>query len=259
MLDGGLERLGDAGEKGVLLVRGYPAVYVEWLDMFVIADLHLGFEEAMASTGVFLPRVQLRNAVRLLESLSMVKPGARLVVAGDVKHAFHTLTRQERIELVKLVRSVEALGFRELVVVRGNHDNYVKNVLAPLGVEVVEPLLDLGKGVIVAHGHKKIDQDYELVVMGHEHPAITVSVGGGRSKFPVFLMVPLKDGGQALVLPPSGSYQVGNVVSTDRSSYLSPVIRERGVVEDAVPVIVDEETGLMPLVRLSLLEDLFLA
>ena len=241
-------------EYGVELIEGLAGVYHRDTGTVIIADVHLGYEEAMSFEGVYLPRVQLKKALALLEALGSRYPGSRLVVAGDLKHHFSKLLRQERIEIAKFVRKAIDVGFREVLLVRGNHDNYAPLVLKPLGVEITDEL-DLGGGVLVAHGHKAPTESYELLIMGHEHPAIQVSVGGGKAKFPVFLVVPLEDNKTALVLPPSGAYQVGNVVTTVRESYLSPVIREKGVVEEAVPVVVDE-SGLLPLVSLSLLETL---
>lgn len=248
--------VGEAGRKGILLVDSLPAVYVSHADAFILADLHLGYEEVMAGTGVFLPRIQFKKIMEALERLAKMRPGSRIILAGDVKHCFQKLTRQERVELAKLVRGLQEMGFREILVVRGNHDNYAKTVLSPMGVEVIEDHLDLGKGIVVAHGHKKVEADYEFIVIGHEHPALKVSVGGGRAKFPVFLIMPLETGASAVVLPPTGAYQVGNMVSTDRRDYLSPIIREHGLPGEALPIVVDDEAGLMPLVRLSLLEEI---
>lgn len=244
-----------AAEKGVVLEEGLPAVYVEHADAVVIADVHLGYEEEMAGVGVFLPRAQLRRALELLESLATRHRGARLVIAGDLKHSFSRLLRQERLEVPRLLQRAQELGFREVIVVRGNHDNFVSHIVKAAGAEFLEDHLDLGKGVVVAHGHRDPQTSYELLLMGHEHPAIQVSMAGGRAKFPVFLAVPLEDGSEALVLPPAGAYQVGNVVSTIRENYLSPIIKEKGVVEEAVPVIVDE-AGNMVLLKLSMLESI---
>ncbi|NOZ31146.1 MAG: metallophosphoesterase [Crenarchaeota archaeon] len=255
-MDDYLVEVGEAGKKGLLLVKGIPAVYVSHANAFILADLHLGFEEVMADTGVFLPRIQLKTILKTIRELSMIKPSSRIVIAGDVKHCFQKLRRQERIELAKLVRELQRLNFKEILIVRGNHDNYAKTVLSPLGIELIEDSLDLGKGIVVAHGHKNVEEDYEYLIMGHEHPALKISVGGGRAKFPVFLIMPLENGSDALILPPAGPYQVGNIISTERRDYLSPIIQEIGIPEEALPIVLDEDTGLMPLVRLSLLEEI---
>jgi len=242
-------------EKGVLLEDGLPAAYVEHANTVVIADVHLGYEEEMARSGVYLPKLQLRKALALLDSLAARHRGATLVVAGDVKHSFSRLLRQERVEVARFVAHAVQAGFKRVVVVRGNHDNFVSHIVRDHGGEWVEDLVDLGRGVIVAHGHKKISADYEIIIIGHEHPAVQVSMASSRAKFPAFLAVPLDGGQLALVLPPAGAYQVGNVVSTYRENYLSPIIRDHGLVEDAVPVIVDE-AGNMALLKLSLLDTL---
>ncbi len=242
-------------EKGVMLEEGLPAVYVEHANTVVIADVHLGYEEEMASTGVYLPRIQLRHAEKLIDSLATRHPGATLVVAGDLKQSFSKLLRQERVEVSRFIDYALQAGFKKVIVVRGNHDNFVSHIVRDRGGEWVEDLLDLGHGIIVAHGHKRVEADYELLIMGHEHPAVQVTMAGGRTKFPVFLAVPLESERTALVLPPTGAYQVGNVVTTFRENYLSPIIREEGIIEESVPVIVDE-TGNMVLVKLSLLETL---
>jgi putative SbcD/Mre11-related phosphoesterase len=168
---------------------------------------------------------------------------------------FEKLTRQEKLEVPKFVREAFEAGFKEVIVVRGNHDNYVSGVLKSVGAEFVEERLDLGSGVTVTHGHKSVE-GFDLAILGHEHPAINVSIGGSKIKLPVYLSMPLSDGSRVIVLPPTGAYQAGNDVTLYRENYLSPIIRERGVIGDAVPIIYDERLGALPLARLSELPDL---
>ena len=228
-----------------------PAVYID-KGYLVVADLHLGYEEAMSRDGVYLPRVQLQNALKLLRRLSELGV-PRLVIAGDIKHAFDRLLKSERLEVSRFLSEATSV-FREVIVLRGNHDNYVSGVVRDSGAEFVDAdMLDIG-GITVAHGHKMLKDRGDIVVMGHEHPAVQVRVGGSRVKFPVILKVPLEGGGVVVVAPPAGTYQTGNVVTTSRESYLSPLIREEGLVEAAIPYIIDEPAGVMELARLDLLE-----
>jgi len=237
----------------VYVVSGLPAVYIEG-GALVIADLHFGYEEALAGDGVFLPRVQLRKALELLSSLSRLGLSRRLVIAGDIKHSFSRLLWQERREVSRFIEEAFNHGFNEVVVVRGNHDNYISHVVRKSGGEFVEDPITFGR-IAIAHGHRNEDVG-DILVIGHEHPAIQVTVGGSRVKLPIFLMIPLKDGRRVLVLPPAGSYQTGNIVTLERESYLSPIIRSYGVLEDADVVIFYEETGAMPIVKLGMLKQI---
>lgn len=57
-------------------------------DTLVIGDLHLGYESALESEGMFIPRI---NAKAVQESLNMIldryEPD-RVVLLGDIKHDF---------------------------------------------------------------------------------------------------------------------------------------------------------------------------
>ena len=87
--------------------------------------------------------------------------------------------------------------------------------------------------------------------MGHEHASIVVDVGGARTKLPVLLRIPLSSGRNAYVLPPTGIYQTGNSVSLNRSSYLSPIIKEEGIIEESMVWIVDKDYGTVKLAELK--------
>lgn len=236
--------------KSLFVLEGLPALYHERSGTLIVTDVHLGYEEYMAKLGVYLPRLQLKGAVETVRAAVDAVNARRVVVVGDIKHAYEKLLRQERVEVAKFTRFLtEELGV-EMVLVRGNHDTFVSPLLRKLGVDVVEDYLDLGGGVILAHGHKNIEDDFEVVVMGHEHPALQVDVAGARVKLPALLEVPLDNGSTAVVLPALGVYQTGNPLSLDRSQYLSPIIRGHARIEDAIVWVVDRDAGTHKLARL---------
>lgn len=239
-------------KEGVYLLEDVPGIYVKKLDAVVVADLHLGYEESMAKQGVFLPRLQLRKALKHISRARRITGAKRLIIDGDLKHEFSKLLKSEKLESAKLISTAFQLGFREVVLVRGNHDNYIKPIIESLGGEVVDDLED--GDVLLTHGHKKIDPDFELIIIGHEHPSISVSIGGAKARFPVFLIAPLHSGSIVIVLPALGAYQTGNPVSLNRETYLSPIMRENVEIGEIVPVIFDEKEGLMPLPKLSVLQ-----
>ncbi|MCE4627660.1 MAG: metallophosphoesterase [Desulfurococcales archaeon] len=247
--DVGLEML-----KDIVMLRGIPAIFIRRANAVVIADLHLGYEESMARQGVYLPRLQIRKALRVIRKAKEITGAKKLIINGDIKHEFGRLLKSEKLEVAKFLRGAYETGYSEVILVRGNHDNYVKPIIESLGGEVVEELVE--GDVLLTHGHKKVRGSHGVIVIGHEHPSISVSISGVKARFPIFLLVPLEDDSMVLVLPAAGAYQTGNPVSVIRENYLSPIIREKGVVSEAVPIIVDETEGLMPLPKISLLESL---
>lgn len=237
---------------GAEIVNALPAVYIRAHKALVVADAHLGYEEEAARHGVFMPRFQLARFLDVLgQALDLVN-AERVIIAGDLKHRFDGLGRLERREVTRAVNFVkERVG--EVIVVRGNHDNYLPLLKERLGFELVDHLV-LGDYLIV-HGHKPLPPEARgrVVLMGHEHPSIAIRDSIGTvGKFPCFLKGVLRDGKtKIIVLPAIGAYQTGSKVTLNPSTYLSPVLREEAVLEDLQPVIVDEEIGVLELPRLA--------
>ncbi|MEM4514062.1 MAG: metallophosphoesterase [Ignisphaera sp.] len=241
----------------VYALADLPAIYIPKFKAVVIADVHLGFEEDMASKGVFLPRIQLSKTVDVIEKSLSYVDASILVIAGDIKHRFEKLGRKEARDLREFLE-VSIKRFRKIVIVRGNHDTYLLTVCKKLGIDIYDALwLD---DILVVHGHKDIrgKKGFSLVLMGHEHPSIALKdpVTGHSTKFPCFLLAPLKKGGYALVLPALGVYQSGTAISTHSESYLSPIMRGEADLENAKPFIIVEGEGIVELPRLKLIEDL---
>jgi putative SbcD/Mre11-related phosphoesterase len=177
----------------------------------VIADLHLGYEVAMAKEGVYLPRI-FHEIVGELKALLREERPKRLIVDGDLKHSFVPEWRERR-ELKAFVEEVSPL-VEEIVLVRGNHD--VGTLwLRELGVEVVDEL-DL-HGWKLVHGHKLVDGN--RFIIGHEHPAVRLrDEVGAVIKVPAFLV-----GDELVVLPAFSPWAYGNDVIRE---IVSPFLRK---------------------------------
>ncbi|WP_440059802.1 metallophosphoesterase [Thermogladius sp. 4427co] len=238
--------------EGVYVYPGLPFAYIKSIDALVMADLHLGFEEAAARgleyslrgrsgyAGVFLPRIQFRRTVEMLGKAFRIHKPSRVVINGDLKHAFDRLLKQERDETLQLIEFIRSNGVDDITLVRGNHDNFIKGVLERNDVLVVDSI-ELNKGkILITHGHSDIDPTgYELVVIGHEHPSIRCFSG---QKIPSFFLIPLKTGGKILVIPATGPYHPGTSFTLNPEDYLSPLIKNYGEL-DSTEFISWIETG----------------
>ena len=185
----------------------------------VVADLHLGYEFAMAKEGFYLPRV-FHEVVRDLKSLIEREKPKRLVIDGDLKHSFIPEWR-ERKELRVFAEEITP-AVDEVILVRGNHD--VGTLwLRELGIEIVEEF-EVGDWKLV-HGHKLVEG--ERFIIGHEHPAIRLrDEVGALIKIPVFLM-----SNELIVLPAFSPWAYGNDVLRE---IVSPFLRARELKEARV-------------------------
>lgn len=141
----------------------------------VLGDLHLGYERALEQEGMYIPRTNT-DAIRdsLNEILCRYEP-SRVVLLGDIKHDFKRSGFEEKREVRKIMSLLSEAA--ETVVIKGNHDNYLQNIISDLGMLAVD-YIDL-MGFRLEHGH--VDSHVRPVIIGHEHPSVRIpgSVGAG--------------------------------------------------------------------------------
>ena len=221
-------------DRCVLLEEGRTAV---------IGDLHLGYETSLEDEGIFLPRINtggIRDGVNCI--ISRYEP-EQIVLLGDIKHDFRRS---------KYGTSSEVLGILEIMneaadtlVIKGNHDNYIQNILEGAGMLAVD-YVDIA-GFRLEHGH--VDSGKRPVIIGHEHPAVRVpGTGGGK----IHCFVLAREEG-VLVLPPFSPLSLGSDLLTE-GTVMSPALRDADVGNSEIYGISD--LGIMELGTLSSLEDM---
>jgi len=77
-------------EKGIK-IKDLALIYKDHL---IISDLHIGLEEALNKQGILIPRFQFKEIKQRLEPL-LLKKIKVIVINGDLKHEFGTISEQE--------------------------------------------------------------------------------------------------------------------------------------------------------------------
>ena len=187
------------------VVFGDRAVYLPEAEAAVIADVHVGRDEASTVSLPLGERADLRD--RLDGLLDRFDPET-VVVAGDAVHTFGRVTDRSRRTLDALRDACEANG-ATLELVAGNHDAALASAWdEPVREEYVlgppRRRDDGGDGnrdaprTVVCHGHEPPSTAADRYVVGHVHP--TIEIEGDRR--PCFLRgAGTYRGADVLVLP----------------------------------------------------------
>ncbi len=224
-----------------LTLTKYGMLFIEEYETAVIADLHIGFEDVMASQGIFLPKVQKRYLLAILAEIYDRYGPKRMIIDGDFKHEFSRNMPQEWDEIEEILDYIADRS--EVVVVRGNHDNFLKGILKRRGLELHDSY-SLGNYFFV-HGHKDVEIRGTTII-GHEHPSVTLRDEiAATAKVPCFLYSP-----DLIVLPALSIYAAGTDIT--RNDFISPILRKNW--RDFEIYGIDENLGIIPLGRLSSLQ-----
>ncbi|MEM2826450.1 MAG: metallophosphoesterase [Sulfolobales archaeon] len=247
---------------GLEIVGELPVAYSRRHRTLILADVHIGFEEEVLSRGGFIPRFQLKNTIRILEDAFNRVSAERVVFAGDLKHLFDALGRLERVELMELLTYVKK-HVGSVVVVRGNHDNFLPAMRKWIEFDMVDSYSL--PPYLILHGHKPLReelhyQQWEYLIIGHEHPSIAlrdpIGIVGKFSCFLVGAMPAIKK--NIVILPAVGAYQTGSKVTLMRETYLSPVVKEHVDVETIKPIVVGTDIGVLEFPTLRELYDIII-
>jgi DNA ligase-associated metallophosphoesterase len=164
------------------------AIWFPYERILAVADLHLGYAWAHRLSGQLMPIPPTNDTLTRLTELQRDYEPREIVILGDIVHramALPVLAEEVR-ELFDALSAHSRLTF-----VAGNHDRNLSAVLREwmLPIELVKSRT-AGNRVFV-HGDVALPENNPefCIVMGHEHPAISIGDGVTTSqKCPCFLV-----------------------------------------------------------------------
>lgn len=151
-----------------------PVLVVEnKMRSLVIADIHLGIEWDLYTSGFFIPSHTQKGLDRILEHIGSIKPD-RIILLGDVKHNVPQTSWQEKDELPYFLGTLAE--YAHVDILPGNHDAGIEFLL-PEGKDVQ---LHSSRGTVIDsvgyfHGHTWPAPELfevEYIIMAHNHPTV---------------------------------------------------------------------------------------
>lgn len=217
----------------------------------IIADPHVGFEDALHRDGTLVPRGHLDAIARRLDEiasaleLSPESPLQRVIINGDLRHQFGPLTLGEYQGSRALLGKLLQIG-REVVILEGNHDGNLAHLVEDDERVTLRRSYRLDE-LFFLHGDEEpeaLPPGVHTIVIGHEHPAVGLRdrVTGRMELFKCFLVGGWR-GARLVVQPTFNPWTAGsNLV---REQHLSPLL-DGAALEDFDVYVVSDERAIYP-------------
>ena len=150
--------------KPVLIIEGKKK-------NMVITDLHIGFENSMASNEIFVGKNSTINET--IQELSKIIESERpnsLILLGDIKSSIKNISRNEWDEVPRFFKEIRKKC--DIVLIPGNHDADIQR-LVPEDVSMISSTGMVEDNLLFMHGHTMPSKNFshvDKIIMGHIHP-----------------------------------------------------------------------------------------
>jgi len=218
--------------KDVELIDGLPIAHIKSIDAIVCTDLHLGYEGIMAKKGVLIPKVNLKYILETLDKVLKKTRAGNIIINGDIKNEFSTVDIEEFNELYELISFAKEKKIK-LILIKGNHDNFVERYREPFNLRVYNQEVKIGN-YLFFHGEElpSTAKDVDLFIMGHEHPAIVIYDSTNRKVRLNCFLYGYYERKRLLVMPALNYFAGGTGVNVEpKENLLAPIFKKIDVDE----------------------------
>jgi hypothetical protein len=207
---------------------------LKYKDMLILGDLQLGYEEYLNRGGIMVPRFQTNDVIERIEKiLGENKDIRKILFNGDIKHEFGRISRQEWDAVERLLDKL--IEKYEILMIKGNHDVLLEPILKKYEkIKLVDSYsVD---NLFILHGDKISPDVAEVIIIGHEHPAVSFEEKPGE-KFKCFLKGKWRD--HALIVMPSFN-MLNEGTDLTKEKNLSPYLNQS--LDDFEIYLVEDKT-----------------
>lgn len=199
------------------------ALYLTKSKTLILSDFHLGYEESLTSKGILIPKFQFKDIIlRLKPILDKTKPKL-IIINGDLKHEFGQISSEEWKNTLELLDFLSS--YSKIILIKGNHDAVLEPIAKKRNIEIVTSYT-IGD-IYICHGNRipesKEFSKAKTIIIGHEHPALSLTDRIRTEKFKCFLKGKYKRK-ELIVLPSFNLITEGTDILKEK--LLSPFLQQ---------------------------------
>ncbi|MBW3003266.1 metallophosphoesterase [Candidatus Woesearchaeota archaeon] len=179
------------------------ALYHKKSKTLIVADIHMGYEEALNKQGILIPRHQHIETLKRLEQI-LKKPISiqTIIINGDLKHEFGTISETEWRHTLRILDLLSKYC-KKIILIKGNHDTILGPIAKKRNLEIKDYyIID---SYYICHGHIIPDNsDFKkskTIIIAHDHPAVSLKYGPRIETYKCFLVGKYKR--KTLIVMPS--------------------------------------------------------
>ncbi len=154
------------------IIPSKPALILEGQRKnIIVTDVHIGFEDSMASNEIFIGKNSTVNESiqELSELIDLEKPDS-VILLGDVKSSIKSISKSEWDGVPLFFKKIREKC--DVVLIPGNHDANIQK-LVPDNVSMISSAGMVEEDILLTHGHAMPSENFSHVnkiIMGHLHP-----------------------------------------------------------------------------------------
>ncbi len=130
-------------------------------EFLIISDTHIGIENDYKKSGYEIPS---QTQLMLKRIRKIKKQSKSLIILGDIKHSIPFTPEKEEEEVKLFINELRRM-FKEVILIKGNHDAGIESIIDDVKKEYIT------NNIALIHGHTVSDKALEhKIIAGHMHP-----------------------------------------------------------------------------------------
>jgi len=154
------------------IIPSKPALVLEGEKKnIIITDVHIGFENSMASNEIFIGKNStIKESIQELSEIIDLERPDSVILLGDIKSSIKNISKNEWDEVPLFLKKIREKC--DVILIPGNHDANIQR-LVPENISMISSTGMVEENILLTHGHTLPSENFshvDKIVMGHLHP-----------------------------------------------------------------------------------------